>query len=245
MRRVLDSWFSPNLNREMEIAIYGHYGVGLLMFPSAGADYLEYERFYMIASIKHLIEAGKVKAFSINSINQESWLNPHLSGKQKAQRHQLYNRYVEQEVVPYIRRSLGGGQSTLLTSGVSLGAYHGCNVVLRRPDLFDGTIGLSGIYDLKQYSAGYSDQIVYSHSPIDYLPNLPEHHVNMLRHNKHLYFLTGQGAYEAPHESKRISNALNKRGVPNKVEVWGREYMHDWPTWRDMLPNFLGRLLGA
>src|ERR1043165_5465545 len=99
MDRILDSWHSPALGKQMEIAIYGHYGFALLMFPSAGADYLEYERFYMIDSIRHLIEAGKVKVFSINSINAESWLNHRITSRQKAVRHQQYNRYICDEVM--------------------------------------------------------------------------------------------------------------------------------------------------
>ena len=50
MRREISKWFSPNLNKEMEIVAYGDYGVALLLFPTAAADYLEYERFQMIES---------------------------------------------------------------------------------------------------------------------------------------------------------------------------------------------------
>ena len=37
---------------------YGHAGYPLLMFPTAAADYLEYERFYLVDAIKDFIEAG-------------------------------------------------------------------------------------------------------------------------------------------------------------------------------------------
>src|SRR5215211_1772270 len=78
MRRVIESWHSPSLNREMQIVTYGHFGFPLLMFPTAAADFLEYERFYVIETIQEFIESGKVKVFSINSINREGWLNKHL-----------------------------------------------------------------------------------------------------------------------------------------------------------------------
>ena len=32
------------------------------------------------------------------------------------------------------------------------------------------------------------------------------------------------------------------RGVPNRVDPWGEEYDHDWPTWRAMLPHYLAEL---
>ena len=45
MRRDITSWFSNNLGMEMPLVAYGHAGHSLLMFPTAAADYLEYERF--------------------------------------------------------------------------------------------------------------------------------------------------------------------------------------------------------
>ena len=75
MKRELSGWFSPSLNRDMPIAVYGHYGFALLLVPTASADYLEYERFQLMDTIAPYIEQGKVKVFSINSINMESWLN--------------------------------------------------------------------------------------------------------------------------------------------------------------------------
>jgi esterase/lipase superfamily enzyme len=226
----------------MEIAIYGHFGPAILMFPSAGADFLEYERFQLIDSLRPLIEAGRMKVFSINSINQESWLNHRLTGRQKAVRHQQYNRYVEDEVVPYVRGSIGGG-GTILTSGVSLGAYHGANLLFRRPDLFDGTVAASGIYDLKEYSAGYHDDDVYFNSPVDFIPGLGEPQLGQLRHGRSIHFLSGSGPYEAPDETRRISSILSGRGIHHSVEIWGNEWSHDWPTWREMLPNYLDRIL--
>src|SRR6185369_14018855 len=101
MQRVIESWHSPSLNKPMEIVTYGYYGFPLLMFPTAAADYLEYERFYVIDAIKDPIESGKVKVFSINSINRESWLNNELHPKYKALRQVQYNNYIANEVVPY------------------------------------------------------------------------------------------------------------------------------------------------
>ena len=94
----------------MEIVIYGHYGFALLMFPTAAADFLEYERFKLIDSIGWFLGEGKIKAYSINSINMESWLNNNMHPADKALRHQQYNRYIVEEVVPFIHNhSKGSG----------------------------------------------------------------------------------------------------------------------------------------
>ena len=103
MKRELRGWHSPSLNKHMEIAVYGHYGFALLMLPTAAADYLEYERFQLIDAISEPINAGKFKAFSINSINSESWLNRKMYPRHKAMRHQQFNDYVVNEVVPFIK----------------------------------------------------------------------------------------------------------------------------------------------
>ena len=70
MRRETTSWFSHNLGMEMPLVAYGDAGYPLLMFPTAAADYLEYERFYLLDSIKEFIESGQIRAYSINSVNK-------------------------------------------------------------------------------------------------------------------------------------------------------------------------------
>ena len=137
MQRVIDSWHSPSLDRRMEIVTYGHFGFPLLMFPTAAADYLEYERFQVIDAIKDYIESGKVKVFSINSINRSSWLNNKVRPRDKAKRQVEYNNYITNEVVPYIWNSCKA-RAGIITAGASLGAFHCANQVFRRPDLFDG-----------------------------------------------------------------------------------------------------------
>ena len=47
---------------------YGHAGYPLLMFPTAAADYLEYERFHLIEAISPFIDSGKIRAYAINSV---------------------------------------------------------------------------------------------------------------------------------------------------------------------------------
>ncbi|MBL7826768.1 MAG: esterase, partial [Saprospiraceae bacterium] len=63
MQREIHQWLSPRLNKNLEIAMYGHYGFALLLLPTAAADYLEYERFLLIDVLAPYIESGKVKVF--------------------------------------------------------------------------------------------------------------------------------------------------------------------------------------
>ncbi len=220
--------------------MYGHYGFALLMFPTAAADYLEYERFHLIDSIAQFIESGKIKVFSINSINSESWLNEHVPPPYKAIRHQQYNDYVTEEVVPFIR-TMTSNETAIVTTGASFGALHAANMLFRRPDMFDGTIAMSGTYDLKSYTNGYYDDNCYFNSPVDYLPNLSDEYLlNRLRSKQHIHILSGQGDYEAPERSLQLGRILDAKGIPHDVDLWGYDIPHEWPTWCKMLPHVLG-----
>src|SRR4029450_4386737 len=94
MERRTTAWFSQNLNTEMPLVAYGHAGPPLLMFPTAAADYLEYERFYLVEAIKPLIEAGRLRAYSINSVNRYSLLNEQMPAPLKAELLTSYDRYL-------------------------------------------------------------------------------------------------------------------------------------------------------
>jgi esterase/lipase superfamily enzyme len=241
MQREIHKWNSENLQKSMEVAVYGHYGYALLMFPTAGADYLEYERFYLIDSIAEFINSGALKVFSINSINNESWLNKDLDPSERALKHDKYNSYVTDEVIPFIKEHCKG-EIPIVTSGASLGAYHAANTFFRRPDLFAGLIAMSGIYDLKYYTDGYFDDTCYFNSPVDYLPNLTDETILSSIREKNIIIASGRGAYEDPGASKLLSDILHSKNIPHWFDLWGDDMAHDWPTWRKMLPYFLDNI---
>jgi len=223
----------------MEIAVYGHYGFALLLLPTAAADYLEYERFLLIDALSEQINSGKCKVFSINSINAESWLNKNMHPRHKSIRHQQFNEYVYKEVVPFIKNNTSA-DTDLIVTGASLGALHSANLYFKRPDLIDGVIAMSGVYDLQEYTDGYYDEDVYFNSPISYLPNLnDDHFLPKLQKAQHIHLLTGSGAYESPEASKSFSEVLHSKGIPHELDIWGPDMRHDWPTWRSMLPHYI------
>lgn len=239
MKREIHRWWSPALHKEMDIVVYGHYGYAVLMFPTAAADFLEYERFHLTDTVADLVDSGKFKLFSINSINNESWLNRGMNPAHKAIRHQQFNDYVVNEVVPFIH-SHCKGLVPIVTTGASLGAFHALNSFFRRPEIFAGTLAMSGSYDLKDYSGGYYDDNVYFNSPADYLKSMTDHTIlERMRHGKRIVIATGQGNYEDPDASRYLSSILHSKGIPHQLDVWGHDMPHDWPTWRKMFPYFM------
>src|SRR6195256_6713512 len=117
MERRTTSGHSPNLNMEMPLVAYGHAGQPLLMLPTAAADYLEYERFYLVDAIKPFIEAGRIRAYSINSVNRYSLLNEQMPPPLKAELLTRYDRYITDEVLPLIRNENDEKYARPITTG--------------------------------------------------------------------------------------------------------------------------------
>src|SRR5437588_4711415 len=235
MERRITSWHSPALGMEMPVVAYGHEGYPLLMFPTAAADYLEYERFHLIEAISPFIDSGKIRAYAINSVNRYSLLNDQMPPRLKAELLTQYDRYVADEVLPLIRRDTGQQDARPMTTGASLGAFLAANAYFKHPDLFRGVIAMSGSYDIKAYLHGYYDDNVYFNNPLDYLPNLnDDYYLPILRRADGIYILCGRGAYEDPKRSQQLSDILKSKGIPHTLDLWVADVNHDWPWWRTM-----------
>ncbi len=245
LRREIFGWRSPRLGLDMPIVRYGHFGRALLLLPTASGDFLEAERMWLIKSIEPLLIAGRVTVFSIDSINQYAWMNEQISAPEAARRQALFSGYIEEEVVPHIRRVLQNPNARVGATGASFGAFYAANAVLRRPDLFDTLIAMSGFYDLGPgYLHGYGDDNVYFNNPFSYLPGLSNPRALELLRSATLYIVSGRGAYEVPDASVRFSQALWNKGLPNQLDLWGHDVNHDWPWWRRMLPYALNERVG-
>ncbi len=239
MQRDIVEWHSPSLNKNMKIAVYGHYGKALLMIPTAASDHLEYEHFGLIEAIRPHIDAGKVKLFCVESINGESWLNPFMSGYEQAVRYQNFHDYIIREVLPCIITSTSP-ETPIITCGVSMGALLAANLFFKHPDLFQGVLALSGCYDLSVYTNGYYDDNVYFNSPTHYLRNLnAQWHLDLYRKSRHIHFVSGSGDYENPDSSRHISAILNSKNVYHELDIWGQDMPHEWWVWHKMMAHYL------
>jgi esterase/lipase superfamily enzyme len=239
MERQITSWYSPRLEKEMPVAVYGYYGFALLLIPTAAADYLEYERFQLIETLRPFIDAGKLKIFSIDSINNESWLNNDMLPGHKAIRQNQFNYYVFDEVIPFIKNHTSA-DTPVITCGASFGALHSMNLFLKRPDKINGVIAMSGVYDLTEYTKGYYNDDVYFNSPQHYMPNLTDDSIlQQIRNSRHIHLFSGSGAYEDPGASRRFAGILYDKGINYELDIWGPEWRHDWETWRKVLPVYI------
>ena len=93
-------WWSPNLGQEMELKVYGYFGKPFLVFPAQAGRFYEYEDFKMVDAIHDFIESGKIKLFTVDSVDNQSWANYNAHPADRGSRHADYDRYVIDEVVP-------------------------------------------------------------------------------------------------------------------------------------------------
>ena len=229
----------------MPIARYGNWGPALLLLPTAQADYLEYERFYLIKAIERYILGGRLNVFTIDSINRHAWMNSKVAVPEQARRGAAYAAYIEDEVVPHIRRVLGDPHARIGVAGASFGAFHAANQFFRRPDLFSTLIAMSGFFDIAGYTEGYTDDNVYFNNPAWFVREMGEgRQLETLREQSQIHILSGQGAYERPDLSRKFSHLLWQKGIWHNLDIWGHDVPHDWPTWRQMMDYYVGNKLG-
>jgi len=241
MKRRTWNWLSPALGREMGLGCWGHFGKPVLLFSTAAADFLDYERFKMMVVLRPLIEAGRIKVYSCDSISGDGWLSREAPPHHKTALQARFDRYLLSELLPFIADDCGGTRG-LVATGSSLGAYNAVTAACKHPEWFDLVIAMSGTYRFERWIGEHRDQDYYFNQPLYFLPGLEGPALEALREVRFL-IATGTGRWEAPDESRQLAALLQDKGVPTQLELWGKDADHDWPTWRTMLPLFLDRCL--
>ena len=231
-------WFSPNVEQEVQLVRWGTYGVPVLLFPTAGGDAEEVERFHLVGVLMPLIESGRIKVYSTDSIAGRAWISRQHSAEYCSLLQNRFDKLVYEEIVPRIREDCQSPDIEIIATGASIGAFNAVATICRHPDAFRLAIAMSGTYDLSKYLEGRFIQDFYFASPLHFLPGLEGPVLEQLR--KRLILLpSGEGDFEDIGESWRMANVLGAKRIPNRVDPWGTEWRHDWVTWREMLPKYL------
>ena len=226
------------------IVAYGDYGRPLLVFPAERGNRFEWENTRMIHALAPLIDEGRLKVYCVDAWDGNTWSDDSVPIEERAQRHDLYERWVHDHVVPLIHDDCSGPIGIGVT-GVSMGAYHAANFALRRADRFPLAVCLSGMYDPTRVAWGEPGDAVYFHNPTAYVGNLHGDHLDWLRSQVHLVLVVGRGAWEdstgALESTHRFAELLAGKGIPHELDVWGEDSPHDWPAWQRQIAHHLGR----
>jgi len=236
------SWNTQRLPEPARVVRWGHFGTPVLLFPTGSGDYEEVERFHLVRVLGDLIEAGRIKLYSVDSIAGKTWLQGSYSPEYCSRVQNLFDGYIYNEVVPLIRKDCNASNIEVISAGASIGAFNAVASICRHPDAFRLAIAMSGTYDLSKYLNGKFNQDFHFSSPLHYLPGLDQGPQLERLRQRFIVIPTGEGDYEDPGESWRIANVLGAKGVPNRVDLWGKDRHHNWVTWREMLPKYLSEL---
>jgi len=229
-------WYSPALGRDMEIKVWGHAGRPVLFIPCQDGRFFDFENYKMTETWGPWIESGQCMVFGIDTMDLETYSttgDPYW----RIRRHEQWMSYIINEVVPYIRiitneRNGWTGEPGIISFGCSLGATHAANLFFRFPDMFCGTLALSGIFSSEYGFPGYMDECVYRNSPVNYLNDMPADHPYVEKYNAGKgIIVVGQGPWEMPESTFRIRDICQSKGIRVWFDIWGHDVKHDWDWW--------------
>ncbi len=243
MSRVVTSWYSDRVEREVGFARWGEVGTPVLCFPTASGDATEIERFHLVDALSPLMEAGRLKLYSVDSVPGQVWLNEHNKPPFATRMQTAFDAFVMHEALPAIYNDCGGA-TEIVVAGASVGAYNALAAICRHPEAFSKAVCMSGTYDLHRFIDGEVDDDWYLASPLHFVPSMSDDLPQLAQLRERFIVLAhGTGRWENAQESWAVAEVLGAKGVPNRVDEWGSEWDHDWPTWREMLPLYLDDLL--
>jgi esterase/lipase superfamily enzyme len=243
-RRTVELW-SPAIQASGSVIGYGHWGRPVLAFPAEMGSAPDFESWGMVDVVTDLIDGGRIKLYCVDSYDTQSWSRYDAPLEERARAHGAYESWIVDQVVPWIHEDCGG-RADILTTGISLGAFHAANFTLKRGDLFPQAVCLSGIYDMSElHGWGERGDALYFNTPLDYLRHAHGEHLDWLRSQVFLVLVCGQGMWEdttgALVSTKALAALLADKGIPHELDLWGHDVAHDWPWWRRQFAYHLPR----
>lgn len=242
MKREYHKWYSPNLEKDMELLVFGHSGAKVLFFPPRMGRFYDYENWHVVASLEDKIDRGELQIFCVDSVDKESFYNSFSHPGYRIFRHIQYEQYIVNEVIPFANKI--NTNSSLISTGCSLGAYHAINIAMRHPHLFTKVVGMSGRYDLTESKgyfqdllSGYHNDSVYYNMPNQYLKNLTDDEIIKQLHQMEIILAIGkEDVFLA--SNFLLSGILNEKGITHQLYEWNEE-AHKACYWSKMVQIYI------
>jgi esterase/lipase superfamily enzyme len=246
MQKQTWSWTSARLSTPLaRVCRWGHYGAPVLLFPTAGGDFEEVERYGLIGAVKGLIEGGRIKVFSVDGVAARAWLRGTFTQSRLMHEQRSFEAFIYEEVVPLIRMDCHIDTVEIVAAGAALGGFTAVAMLCRHPNVFRSALCMSGLVDITRF---LNDEPptpeLESVSPLHYLPHLPEGPGLAAIRGRFIEVASGEGDFEMPGQSRKLAQVLGQRNVPHHLDLWGRHYPHSWTTWREMLKKSLASGVG-
>ena len=229
-------WHSPAVGRSMHVRWFGDSGARLLAFPTTMGNHNEWPDRYMPDVLGEHITKGWVQLWCLDHNHDLSWYDKRVHPGHRAWLHLQYDRYLLDELLPFTASV--NDNPFVIATGASFGAYHAMCFGLRHPERVHRLIGMSGMYDIKQMTGGYSDANVYACNPFDFMQHETDARRLEAFRRQDIIIATGTGD---PHveENREFSSNLWGKGIGNALRIWNG-WCHDWPYWERMVVRYVG-----
>lgn len=226
----------------MELLVFGHAGARVVVFPTRGGRFYEYENLRITQWLADKLEKGWLQLYCLDSVDTESfycwWAHP--SGR--IARHLAYESYVLEEVFPLMDQL--NRHPCTIAHGCSLGAFHAANIALRHPERFQKLAAFSGRFDLTEPVEWFGDLLdgfynddVYFNTPLHFLPNLDDlARLEALRRMDIVIVIGEEDPFRAQNE--RLCRLLWEKGAQPKLHLW-QDRAHRGYYWRRMAALYL------
>ena len=218
----------------MEFLWFGDRGRPVLMFPTSLGRFYQNEDFGLTGALADKVDAGFLQLICVDSVDEESWYNRTIHPHDRARRHDDYDRYLRDEMLPFIESRTGGN---VVAAGASFGAYHAANLAGRYPGRVTKAICFSGLYDVGQFLNGYWDEVCYYHTPQAYIANMDGGWLDRLRQVEWVVATGEQDSLVA--QNRAFADLLARKGQRVTAEFWPGVFGHDWPFWKEHIRRFL------
>jgi esterase/lipase superfamily enzyme len=235
MNREYHKSYSHELGRDMEMLVFGHAGLPLVVFPTSMGRFYEYEDRGMMGVLGGKLDSGELQIFCPDSVDTESWYNKQVHPRVRVARHLQYERYLLNEALPFIRWK--NWSPRIGVTGCSFGGYQAVNFALRHPEMVSYCVSMSGAFDIHQFLDGYYDQDCYFNNPQDFLVNLNDEWI--LGRYREMKIVLGSADWDiCLDQNFKLSGKLNAKNVPHWLDVWNDHSVHDWPLWLRMAGKY-------
>lgn len=201
----------------------------------------------MVEALADWLEGGRLKLYTVESNVSEAWTRKENPPQWRIGRHQLYEKFVLQDLVPFIYNDCNKADIPIAVSGTSLGAFYAVNFSLKFPRIFRYALCMSGRYDATWMTQGFSNDDIYFNNPMAYVPGIGGDYLEQIRQYTHIALVCGQGKWEDGNieDTIRLAGLLEQKGISHQLDLWGHDVSHQWPWWQKQARHHLAGLVHA
>lgn len=226
-------YYSNTLDRNINLEVTGHWGYPILLFPSSGGSYTQNNDFGLNQSVMHFVEQGRIKLYNIETLDMLTFYDEHLASEIKIQRYELYMKFLQTEMIPYIQAQCNVPR--IAVGGCSFGGYHAGNTAFRFPDLVSHLFSMSGVFNIRNFTPLSDDMAIYFNCPDEFMRNEEPWKYNHME----IVLCTSDWDSCQP-KNLHMSHVLNEKGIHHWYDE-KKWIEHDWPLWKMAFPEYVER----